>query len=620
MENYFFRLRKLTVAAGIFLLFVAAPAQEKAARSALEVETQFKRGLELFNNGRYEEALAAFDGLLQGNLRHPRLTAALYMRGRCAYQVGRLEAAIVTLEEMERLFPKSTYVQHGHALLGMIAFQKEDYLNAAAEFLWVVEMGQHAALRHQAAEWARAVLEDYLALNDLRRLRKSYTGAKGAPLVAMALARGELALGNREAGEKLIDDFLRANSDTPFRAELEQLRRTGGDPLAAACRIGIVLPLTGFNAEAGTGVYRGIKYAHIGVGTNGHNDNTPGSPSLPAIELVVRDSESSTIGALKATQDLLADPALVAIIGEVENSISSAIAALANAKGIPFLAPVATENGVGALGKNIFQLNADRERKGRALAEYAFNYLNARTFVTLAPQDDYGQQMTDGFSAAIDSLGGEIVAQKWYYGEPNDLSRTFKAIREAAFRKALKDSVRHSLLPSESRSPAANRDAVEVPVTNINAIFLPLHEEDIRLVATQRAYYNLQSLILGGENWYTDDITKSKELQRYVDGAVFASDYFIDLDDARFKQFRNDFRIRMGTTPEKWEILGYDAASLLLKAIRQGARNRDQIGQTLRQMEGFVGIKGEIDLRNAENVNSKVNILQIRGAQVVKLR
>jgi branched-chain amino acid transport system substrate-binding protein len=448
-------------------------------------------------------------------------------------------------------------------------------------------------------------------------LRKSYTGAKGSPLVVTALARDELAFGDRETGEKLIDDFLRTNPNTPVRAELEQLRHTGGEAVATMCRIGVVLPLTGFNAEAGMGVYRGIKYAHMGVGTNGHNS---GAQAHPAIQLVVRDSESNMVRALKATQDLLEDPTIVAIIGEVENSITSAIAALANAKGVPFLAPAATENGIGALGENVFQVNADHERKGRALAEYAFNYLNARTFVTIAPQDDYGQQMADGFSAAVDSLGGEIVAQKWYYGEPQDLGRAFKAIREAAFRKAQKDSVRAFPLPHESRSPAVNREAIEVPVTNINAIFLPLHEEDIRLVATQRAYYNLQSLILGGENWYTDDITKSQELQRYIDGAVFASDYFIDPEDARFRQFRNDFRLRIGTTPEKWEILGYDTAGLLLKAIQQGARNRQQIRQGLRQMGTVLGIKGEIDWRNAENVNSKVNILQIRGAQVVKLR
>jgi ABC-type branched-subunit amino acid transport system substrate-binding protein len=293
---------------------------------------------------------------------------------------------------------------------------------------------------------------------------------------------------------------------------------------------------------------------------------------------------------------------------------------LADAKGVPFLAPVATETGIGALGENVFQLNADRERKGRALAEYAYNYLKARAFVTIAPQDDYGQQMTDGFSAAVDSMGGEIVAQKWYYGEPQDLGRTFKAIREAAFRKAQKDSLGHAALPNETRVPLAIREAVEIPVTNIHAIFLPLHEEDIKLVVTQRAYYNLQGILLGGENWYSPEIVKSKELQRYVDGAVFASDYFIDPESSRYKQFRNDFRTRMGATPEKWEIFGYDTHSVLLKVMQQGPRNRQQMRQALQQLDSFVGMKGEIDLRNSQKMNSKVNILQIRGAQVVKLR
>jgi branched-chain amino acid transport system substrate-binding protein len=376
-----------------------------------------------------------------------------------------------------------------------------------------------------------------------------------------------------------------------------------------------VLPLSGFNAEAGVGVYRGVRYAQLANATNGHNELTGASGSC-AIEFVVRDSESRMLRALKVTQDLLDDPNLVAVIGEIENPITAAIAALAEAKGIPCLVPAATENGIGALGENVFQLNADREHKSRTLAEYAYNFLNARTFVTIAPQDDYGQQMADGFSAAVDSLGGEILAQKWYYGEPQDLSRQFKAIREVAFRKALEDS----LGQSGALSPALDRDALEIPVTNIHAMFLPLYEEDIRLVASQRAYFNFQSLVIGGEYWYTAGLEKSKELQRYVDGAIFASDYYIDPENQRYKQFRNDFRTRIGATPEKWEIFGYDTATLLLQVIQQGARSRNQILQALEKVDDFVGMKGEISLRNPERVNSKVNILQIRGGKIVKLR
>jgi len=612
MRNYFLNTRKIVAAGLLLLLSAALGAQEKlASRLALEVETTFKRGVEVFNAGRHEESLAIFDVLLQANAKHPRVAAALYMKARCGYHLNRFEMARAAIDDLERNYPKSTYVPHGHVLLGMIAFHKDEPLEAAVEFLWIVETGRAFALRHQAAEWARPVLEDYLPITDLRRLRKSYTGPKGAMLVALALARDEMALGNRDAGEKIIDESLRTNLDPALRKEFEQLRRTGGETVAAVLRLGIVLPLTGIDTEAGMGIYRGLKYAQL----TGANNN-----GGPTIEFVVRDSESNLLRALKVTQDLLEDQTIVAIIGEVDNATTGAMAALANAKGVPFIAPVATENGIGRLGENVFQLNADRERKARALAEYAFTYLNAKTFVTLAPQDDYGQQMADGFSAAVDSLGGEIFAQKWYYGEPQDLGRIFKSIRMAAFRRAYKDSLKLKLFPAGTNPKQMDPEEVNIPVTNLNAIFMPLPAEDIRLVAGQRAYFNFQSAIMGGENWYLTDLAKNKELQRYVEGTIFASDYFIDPESARYKQFRNDFRVRMGATPEKWEIFGYDTANLLFKAIQQGGSSRLQLRQALAQMETFIGMKGEINLRNSENVNSKVNILQIRNGQIVKLR
>jgi len=581
------------------------------SKTAAPVEAQFKQGVDFFNAGRYAEALASFDGLLPSGANHPRVAAALYMRGRSAYHLGRYDVAREAVDELERNFPRSGYMQYGHALLGAVAFQNEEYLEAAVEFLLVVEIGKSPALRSQATEWLRVVLEDHLSLNELRRLRKSSTGPKGTPYVVLALAGEELIGGNRESGEKFIDEFLLANPTTPLRAELEKLRQTGGETVASVVRVGVVLPLSGIDADAGMGVYRGIKYAQLMAGANSGGPN---------IELVVRDSESSILRGLKVTQDLLDDPAVIAIVGEVDNATTGAMAALANAKGVPFLAPVATENGIGALGENVFQLNADRERKSKVLAEYAYKYLNARTFVTVAPQDDYGQQMADAFSAAVDSLGGEIFAQKWYYGEPQDLGRSFKAIRAAAFRRAYKDSLLLNALNGGPSPKMADAEEVNVPVTNVNAIFMPLHEDDIKLVAGQRAYFNLQSALIGGEHWYMTDLAKNKELQRYVEGAIFASDYFIDAENARFKQFRNDFRTRLGVTPEKWEILGYDAANLLFKTVQQGGYSRSQLRSALTKIDSFAGLKGEMALNNPGKVNSKVNILQIRGGQIVKLR
>jgi len=302
------------------------------------------------------------------------------------------------------------------------------------------------------------------------------------------------------------------------------------------------------------------------------------------------------------------------------------------------LVPVATENGITSLGEYVFQLNSDRERKARALAEYASKYLNCRTFVTIAPQDEYGQQMTDGLSAAVDSLGGEIFAQKWYYDQPQDLGRHFKAIREAAFRRNMEDTLKLAgVTVNQSNREAYWRDlnyrfmkegdfdeglvgTLSKAVTNIDAVFLPLYPEDIRLIANQFAYYNIRAILLGGDYWQQLDVEARRELQRIIDGAIFVSDYYVDATSISYIQFRNSYRQAMGVTPTQYDILGYDAASLFLYCLNQGARSPAQLRQTLAQVDGFAGMKGEISLNNPNRVNSRVNILQISGTEFKKLK
>jgi hypothetical protein len=64
---------------------------------------------------------------------------------------------------------------------------------------------------------------------------------------------------------------------------------------------------------------------------------------------------------------------------------------------------------------------------------------------------------------------------------------------------------------------------------------------------------------------------KSRELQRYVEGAIFPSDYFANQFDAQYRNLRSDFRLRTGRTAEMWEIFGIDAARLVLSAIASGS-------------------------------------------------
>ncbi|MEK7727108.1 MAG: ABC transporter substrate-binding protein, partial [candidate division KSB1 bacterium] len=574
-----------------------------------------------------EDAEQIFSKLTEQGREQPFYTAALLLQARSAMQRERNAEASEALHVLFDAHPKSRYAEHAHYLLGLLAFKDENYADAASEFAWVLDRGQTPALKNKAAEHVQILFEDYLQLSEIRRrLRRDYLGPDGTGLLALKMAQAELAQGRRAEGQKLVDDFLRLNPNTRFRSTLEQWDGAAS-ATARGIRIGVILPLSGVDAEAGRALHRGIRYAQLGE-ASGLSSNNGGGASVTS-EFVIRDSESSMVGALKAAQMLLEDRSIVALLGEFDDHASSAIAALAQEKNIPILLPVATQRGITTLGEYVFQMNADRERKGRALAEYAYRFLNCRSFVSIAPQDGYGQEMTDGFSAAVDSLGGEIWTQKWYYGEPQDLSRHLKAIRAAAFARKMEDSLKvlgysgGELSQTLARSTRSRENMVEMlstPVQNVSAVFLPLYAEDIRLVVYQLSSYNLQGIRLGGEYWQLLELDARKEIQRYLDGTLIASDVYVDWDSERGRNFRNAFRKRMGVTPERFEILGYDAASLLLQCAKGGAKRPDEIRRALAKVSGYIGMKGEISLDNSERANSSVNILQFVGSGIKRVK
>ncbi len=611
-----------------FLSALHAFGQERASvASANEPKRNFQRGLAAYNDSRFQDAAQIFARLAAQGREQPLYTAALLMQARSDLQLDRAAEAAEALHLLLEVHPKSRYAEHAHYLLGVLAGKDENYAEAASEFAWVLDRGQTATLKNKAAEHLQVLFQDHLQPADLRRrLRREYLGPETLALVALKLAQAELAQGRRSEGQKLVNEFLQLNPNTIFRKQLEQWDAIDNAQAARGVRIGVILPLSGVDAEDGRALHRGIRYAQM---TEAATPGTNNGASAASCEFVVRDSESSLVGALKAAQLLLDDPSIVALVGEFDGQASSAIAALAQEKNIPILIPVATEHGITGLGENVFQMNADRERKGRALAEYAYRFLNCRSFVSIAPQDGYGQQMTDGFSVAVDSLGGEIWAQKWYYDQPQDLSRHLKAIRAAAFARQMEDSLKvqgysgielTQNLARSQRSRELMADMLSTPVQNVSAVFLPLYAEDIRLVVYQLSSYNIQGLRLGGEYWQLLDLDARKEISRYLEGTLCASDVYVDWESERGRQFRNAYRKLMGTTPERYDVLGYDAAGVLLQCVKGGAKRPEEIRRALAKVSNYIGMKGEIALDNPARVNSRVNILQFAGSSLKRVK
>jgi ABC-type branched-subunit amino acid transport system substrate-binding protein len=610
-----------------------------------DLEETFQRGLKSYNTGQFRQAAQSF-AELAGDVKstalrewHQRSTAALYMSARSFYQLGRYAEALEQIQRLLENFPKSKYVEFARALRGAVYFKLERLEDAARDFLWVVDYGARAELVSRQAQLARVLVTDYLSTEQLLRLQKALDGDRAQALLALQITRNLVAAGDRDAAAKTVDAFKKTYPRSRVVDELNAVLAAGSDRPIGAAHVGVVLPLSGEFAAEGNSLYQGIKYAFETFKRQ--------RSSSPRIELIVKDSESNMLRALHETQSLLQDQSLIALLGELETDISAGIAALAQAAQTPLVVPTPTVNDLTKLGDNVFQTTADLESKGSLLARYAIEKLGKKTFVTIAPQNEYGRQMTDGFTAEADRLGGQILAQKWYYDKPEDLSRHFKIIREIAFRRALQDSLAaagktlsqinlsaewkafderfkeeryKNLDERQRRLKEGIVDCNDVPATNIDAIFLPVYGDEVGTIARQVSYFNIRAQILGGEHWYVVDLEKSRELQRYVNGAIFTTDYFVNPTEAPFRDLRADFRLSMGRTPEMWEILGIDAARLVLSAFAAGARSRAQMRQALAGTQNFPALRGKIDFTSNQRMNHYLNLVQIRQNKFEKLQ
>lgn len=566
-----------------------------------ERDNDFKKALILYKSSEYVSALRSFHALASSEELHQRTTAALLMTGKSLYQLNRFNEAIPFYDKLIALFPRSSYVDDAYFARASASYQLEQFSKAVKDFLWLADWSHQSALAAKSATLSAKIIRAKLPLAETRSLLAVANGENSAAAVIVELARQEIADGSPDKAEALLKDFKRKYDTKKHLPSIEQLQKEAQSAGARSVKAGVILPLTGYYADEGQGILRGIKFAQQ------HS-------KLP-IQLVVGDSESNLIKAIQELKRQIEADEVSVIIGELESGITAGIGALAAREDVPVIAPAATENDVASVGETIYQLNSNLERKGEAIAQYAFEILGLRTFATLAPADEYGQQMTNSFTSKIDQLGGRIIAQGWYYGNPEDLSRQFKTIRDAAF--AL-DSTDVAGLLREAENKGQDLDERDIPVQSIDGVFLPIYADHIKYVGPQFALNNIRAQILGGEYWDNLEALQAPQVQRYVDGVVFVSDYFPDEQSAEFRDFRTAFRLKMKRTPERWEVFGYDTFNLLCDIVQGGAKSSLQINEALNDLAEYEGVKGKISFKGNNRVNKEVNFLQFLNGKIVK--
>jgi len=592
-------------------LFQPLPAAaQRASRVVVQAEreAEFKKALSDYLAKNYRAAFAGFESLCNAGIVHQRMTAALLMAGKSLYQMKRYTFALPYFTRLINEYPQSNYVDDAYFARAASQYQAQQYLPAAKDLCWILDGSRVRLLRNKSQQFAVFIMRQKLSLSDLQTLYNSVNGAASAAMVSVQLAKKYLLLGEPKNAVSVLSSYKRKFGSNAYSAQIENLIQQAESNSAQVVKVGVILPLTGINSDIGLSILRGIRFGETESDSNGGT----------RVEVLVRDSGSNMVKAIHALKNLVEAERVRAIIGDLESSLTAGIGALAAERDVALIAPAATENAVASVGPTVFQLNSDLEQKGRSLADYAYNELGLRTFGTLAPADDYGQQLTSSFSTRIDELGGRIISQQWYYPDYADglsLTRQFTNIREAAFKFDSTDVEEMIKTAKERGDDLKERD---IPVLSIDGMFLPVYSEDLPYVAPQFALHNIRTQILGGEYWDDLEILTRPQVQKYIDGVVFISDFFPDDRSREFRRFRTEFRLKMKTSPERWEVFGYDAYKLIGQAVRNGAHSGREISQYLAEIEAYQGMKGLISFKGNRRVNKEVNFLQFLNGKIVK--
>ena len=403
-------------------------------------------------------------------------------------------------------------------------------------------------------------------------------------------------------------------------------------------RLGVLAPLSGREGAYGADLLAGVEFAN-------HQLGQPFDLVVVDIGAEYQDFEEEEVPIHQSDGDrllrvasgaryLVREADVQAIVGPVNSTSCAAAAVVAEAAGVPLIAPLAQQSGLDTLGRHIFQLNPIAEVQGQALGEYATLVLGLRTLAILSPLNDYGHAFERTFTRAAVASGGRVVHSEWYYpGEQKDFQAQFQELRRIGFSieppptpgAGMLDSLQAALLDTTREGRRAFRDLLdrgapkeqppdssEIFVESIDGVAVIIEDfEDALTIAPQLRFHRIRTRLIGNDTWYAPEAIADLRAGegQHLEGSIFVSRR---QGSEQERGFVNAFRARTGRDPG-YASAGYDAARLVMEGWAAGHRSRSELRRYLAGVRNYEGASGRVSFTPSRRVNSELTLLRIDG-------
>ena len=350
-------------------------------------------------------------------------------------------------------------------------------------------------------------------------------------------------------------------------------------------KIGVVYELTGNTASFGTAAANGAKLAFKEI-------NAKGGVLGKQIQIVVADNKGEPSESANAMTKVITQDKVIAVTGFTTSSNGIAGSTVAEANKIPFVAAATTNPKVtvdektGKAKDNTFRVCFIDPFQGTVGANFALNSMKVKKVAIMVDNSsDYSKGLSQFFKEAFTKGGGTIVAEEAYLQKDQD----FKTI------------------------------LTKIKGTNPELIYVPGYYEEVGKIVKQARELGITVPFVGGDGW---DSPKLAEIggAAALNNTFFTNHYSVEDTSAASKAFVEAYKKEYGQVPDAMAVLGYDAAYVLVDAIkRANSAEPAKIREALAATKGYKAVTGEISLNDKHDAVKSAVIIEMKdGKQVYK--
>jgi branched-chain amino acid transport system substrate-binding protein len=148
-----------------------------------------------------------------------------------------------------------------------------------------------------------------------------------------------------------------------------------------------------------------------------------------------------------------------------------------------------------------------------------------------------------------------------------------------------------------------------------DVLFVPGYYPEVSIILKQARQLGLTIPIIGCEAW--DNPTLLQVASSAANGCYFSNQFSADDPAPVVQEFDKVYRQKFGNRPDNFAALGYDAARVVLEAIKKaGSVDSTAIRDAIAQTKDFPGVSGNISIDSKRNASKPVVILAIKDDRI----